>query len=610
VIMQQTIKKIMTFFDKQERRVLFLILLCICLVGFIEMLSVATILPFLAVVSKPAFVETNPYLHNLYVFLNMSSVKNFTLLLGAMVFLILVGGNCFSALTTWFMMRFCFKKGYKISLKLLSNYLNQPYEFFLNRNSGQFQKNIISEVDRLINGVFINLSLTATKLVVCLSIMTLLFLIDYMLASIIFVVIGGLYLLIYKLVRKRLSEAGMEASRLNAKRYQSIKEIFGAIKEISVLNRQETFSEQYTHTAKKYANFETLNQLTPLITRYLIEIIAFGGMLLLVFYLISTKENLTRLLPLLGLYALAGYRLMPALQQMFSGLTLLNYHSAAIEILFRDYKMATLSRMKSNEIFTLSESLQLNKISYHYPNTNKPVLKNISLIAKKCTTIGIVGCSGAGKTTLVDIILGLLIPSEGELRVDQTVLSEINLTAWQCNIGYVPQNIYLIDSSIAQNIALGIEENAIEMERVIAAAKLANLHDFVTSELQEGYFTHIGENGIRLSGGQRQRIGIARALYHEPQVLIFDEATSALDNKTELVIMEAIRKFTRQKTIILIAHRLQTVKDCDVIYVMEKGEIVGQGSYDALLIENQKFREIALESSSLPQIKTADNLKF
>jgi ABC-type multidrug transport system fused ATPase/permease subunit len=270
---------------------------------------------------------------------------------------------------------------------------------------------------------------------------------------------------------------------------------------------------------------------------------------------------------------------------------LFRYHQAALDILFVENQIPSFD-IQTPEPLVFQDHLQLKNIAYRYPNAQKSALHNINLHIPIHSTIGFVGMSGAGKTTLIDILLGLLQPS-GELIVDGTPITTVNVRAWQQHIGYVPQNIFLADASIACNIALGIQEENINHEAVVKAAKLANLDEFITTQLPQGYDTFVGEKGIRLSGGQRQRIGIARALYHDPELLIFDEATSALDGVTEKVIIEAINKLAKRKTILLIAHRLNTVKDCDVIYVLKQGEIVGQGNYNDLLMHNQNFQHLA-----------------
>jgi ABC-type multidrug transport system fused ATPase/permease subunit len=285
---------------------------------------------------------------------------------------------------------------------------------------------------------------------------------------------------------------------------------------------------------------------------------------------------------------------MPALQQTYSALTQLRYVTAALDDLHADLtSLKPAGKLTSDQPLPLKEEIRLDSMSYTYPNAAQPSLKGMSLRIKANTTVGLVGSTGCGKTTTVDVILGLLDPQEGSLLVDGQVIDDHNRRAWQRSLGYVPQQIYLADDTVAANIALGMDPKDISLEAVERAAKIANLHEFVVQDLSEGYQTTIGERGVRLSGGQRQRIGIARALYHNPQVLILDEATSALDNLTEQAVMEAVHNLGKEITIILIAHRLSTVKECDTIFLLDKGELKAQGSFDELMQTSEPFRAMA-----------------
>ena len=294
--------------------------------------------------------------------------------------------------------------------------------------------------------------------------------------------------------------------------------------------------------------------------------------------------NFNNSLPIISLYVFAGYRLMPAVQQIYSSLTQLTFVSPSVDKLYYDLKnLKSYNKNQEENILTFNNEINLNHIYYNYPNTSRTTLRDISLTIPAKSTVGFIGSTGCGKTTTVDIILGLLCPQKGTLKVDGKVITEQNSRAWQRLIGYVPQHIYLSDDSVMANIAFGIEPKNINQDMIIEASKIANLHKFVTDELPNNYQTSIGENGVRLSGGQRQRIGIARALYHNPRVLILDEATSALDNQTEQEVMDAIFNYSKDITIILIAHRLNTVKNCDIVYKLEKGKIIDQGSFDELM---------------------------
>ena len=301
--------------------------------------------------------------------------------------------------------------------------------------------------------------------------------------------------------------------------------------------------------------------------------------------------SFTSALPILSLYVFAGYRLMPALQQIYVSLTQITFSSTAINKLYEDrkkFKLLTNNQNKKNnsEILIFKENISIENVYFNYPNTSKATLENINLNIPAKSIIGFIGPTGSGKTTTVDIILGLLEPQKGTMKIDGKILTEQNSRSWSRCIGYVPQQIYLSDNSIASNIALGLDPKNINQAAVERAAKIANIHQFIIEELPNQYQTEIGERGVRLSGGQRQRIGIARALYHKPKLLILDEATNALDNETEKAVMEAVNNLDKDITIILIAHRTNTLKICDYIYKLEKGKIVDQGTYKSLIDKN------------------------
>ena len=318
-------------------------------------------------------------------------------------------------------------------------------------------------------------------------------------------------------------------------------------------------------------------------------------MLLVVLYLMAQFNSINKALPIIALYAYTGYRLMPALQQIFNSVTEIRYAIPSIDTMHNDVKnlKSFFTYSKNNDPLQFDNDITLKNINYDYPNANRTALKNLNLSIKSRTTVGIVGSTGSGKTTTVDIILGLLEAQQGSLEIDGIEISKKNIRAWQKSIGYVPQNIFLADDTIAGNIALGVESKFIDQKNVERAAKIANIHKFVIDDLPKQYSTTVGERGIRLSGGQRQRIGIARALYHNPKVLILDEATSALDNLTEQTVMEEVKNIGKDLTIIIIAHRLNTVKKCDNIFLLEKGELRGQGSFEELIKNNRKFREVS-----------------
>ena len=318
--------------------------------------------------------------------------------------------------------------------------------------------------------------------------------------------------------------------------------------------------------------------------RFFLEALAFGGMMIVILYLIITKGKFSSAIPIIALYAFAGYRLIPALQKVYISITQIRFVGPVINSLYYDFtKLETNKIKKRNNNFLFKKAISLENICYNYPKSSRKILSDINLTIKAGSKVGLLGDTGSGKTTIIDLVLSLLKPSKGYLKVDNNVIDENNQRDWQSIIGYVPQSIYLSDDSIEANIAFGEDPEKINHKTIERVSKVANLHNFVENELPKKYKTIIGERGIRLSGGQRQRIGIARALYNNPKILVLDEATSALDDSTEKSIMEGINNLGKDITIIMIAHRLNSLKICDKLFKIHKGQIINQGSYDELI---------------------------
>jgi ATP-binding cassette, subfamily B, bacterial PglK len=339
------------------------------------------------------------------------------------------------------------------------------------------------------------------------------------------------------------------------------------------------------------------------IPKYIMEIFAFGSIIVVVLYLLITAQGFQEILPLVGLFTFGAYRMMPSLQKIFVSITQMRFSFVTLDTLYEDMQNINTESYKKEyekvKPIRLKDYLKLENILFHYPGDDLPVIKGLSLKIKTNTSVAFVGETGAGKTTIANIILGLLRPNEGKMIVDGLEINDENIFNWQRNLGYIPQDIYLQDDTVIRNIAFGVQDRTIDMDQVKYSAKIANIHGFIVKELPNGYNTKIGERGVRLSGGQKQRIGIARALYHDPGVLVLDEATSALDGATEKAVFEAIKNIAETKTLIIIAHRLTTVKNCDVVFILDRGEILGEGKYNKLIESNKKFRNIAREGNYL-----------
>jgi len=593
-----TLKKLLDLLNPRELRQGAFLLGMILVRAFLDMLGVASILPFMAVLANQELVETNAYLntafHAMAVF-GIKTTEQFLFMLGMGVFAILIVSMAFKAITTYAQIRFNLMREYSISRRMVEGYLHQPYSWFLYRHSSSLGTTVLSEVSLVINRGMLPLANLVAQGAISITIFVLLVIVDPFLATFVVATLGIAYGSIYTLMSSALKRKGKESAEANKNRFYTVNEVFGAVKEVKVSGLEQVYIKRYTTSAQIYAKTSAFMQIAIQLPKYALEAITFGGMLLVILYLMDKTRNFSEVLPIVSLYAFAGYRLMPALQQIYGSITSLRYVSSSLDSLHSDLMNLPLLSENHDRAppICLAQEIRLDNIGYKYPNTSQPALNGINLTIPAHTTIGFVGPTGSGKTTTVDLILGLLNPQEGALLVDGQVISLHNLRQWQRAIGYVPQQIFLSDDSVAANIAFGIEPKNIDYKSIERAAKIANLHDFVLKELPEGYKTTVGERGIRLSGGQRQRIGIARALYHNPQVLILDEATSALDNITEKAVMDAVNNLGNQITIIMIAHRLSTIQNCDNIYFFNHGKIESNGTYHELLKVNAHFKKMA-----------------
>ncbi len=495
----------------------------------------------------------------------------------------LVSSLIFKSLTIYAQLRFIQMREYTIGKRVLNGYLNQPYSWFLSRHSADIGKTILSEITVVIQQGLSPFILLIANSTVAISLVLLLIIINPLLAFMVGIILGASYGIIYSISRSYLNKIGQKRLKNNQIRFTAVTEAFGASKDVKVRGLEQNFINRFSNAAQIFARTNSSALAIQQLPRFALEGVAFGSVILVMLYLISQNGNFSDVLPIVSLYVFAGYRLMPALQQIYSSITQLRFIGPSVNSLSDDLKnIQQIKTHSNNEKININKSISLKNIYYNYPNTSRVALNDINLIIPAHSKVGFVGSTGSGKTTTVDIILGLLEPQKGSLEVDGIAINKENVKSWQRSIGYVPQHIFLSDDTVAANIAFGLDPEEIDNDALEKASKIANLHDFVIQELPNQYQTTIGERGVRLSGGERQRIGIARALYNNPKVLILDEATSSLDNQTEKAVMEAVNNLSKDILIILIAHRLNTVKNCDKIFQLEKGRIINQGTFQEL----------------------------
>ncbi len=597
-----TVGSISRLLSRRERRQVLLLVPLLCLSALIEVAGIASVMPFLAIVADPGAIERHEALSRFYELGGFQDTRAFLVALGVLMFAFIVASNALNALSTWAVLRFSWMRNHTIALRLLRNYLAKPYLFFLERHSADLGKNLVAEVQQVVAGIVVPAMQATAKGIAALAVVALLFFVDPVLAVLTSVVLGGSYGLVFVAIRRRQRRLGQERLGANKNRFETMAEAFGGIKEIKLLGREREVVRRFSTPSYAFARTTAKNAVIAQLPRFAFETIAFGGIVLMVLYLLGTGRAFQSIVPLLGLYAFAGYRLMPSLQQIFNGLTNIRFNSAALEHLLDDLPAPGEEERPppaTGDRLPLERSIRLRNVTFRYPTAKEPLFQNLDLELPARSSIAFVGETGSGKSTLADLILGLLRPDEGTIEIDGVPLTRENLRSWQRNLGYVPQSIFLTDDTVARNIAFGLPDEEIDMEAVAQAAKAASIHEFIESELPRGYETVVGERGVRLSGGQRQRIGIARALYHDPEVIVFDEATSALDNVTEEIVLDAVHELARNRTVFMIAHRLTTVRACDQILVLSDGEVVDVGRYDDLLGSSSEFRSLAASKIAL-----------
>lgn len=585
-------KKLIRLLDTTEQKQALFLLAAILVMAVLDVIGASSIMPFMAVAVSPKIIETSVILKFFYDFIGVGSEQEFLWVLGVLTFILLVTSLVFRAVVSYLQIQFVLSCEFNLGKRLIESYLSQSYIWFLGRHTGELAKGLLSDVSTVVNGVMMPVLVIVAQGVSIIAILLMLLFVDLQLTLVMGLVSLAIGFLLFKSTKKYLTSIGADHQRANEERFTAINEVFGAVKEVKFGRLEGIYIEKFLSPARRYAKYQALSQIVAQLPRYILEGVAFGGMMLVLLILMQ-KNSLSIALPTFALYAFAGYRIMPGIQQIYGCFSMIHFNAPKLNSLSQEINQERAHALSDDECerVELNRRLEVCNVWFAYPNTPAPALKDLNLNIAAGTTVAFVGSTGSGKTTTADVILGLLSPSKGELRVDGKVLNSRHHIAWRRNIGYVPQQIFLSDQNIASNIAFGVEPSSIDWERVECAARIAHIHDFILKELPSGYSSQVGERGVLLSGGQRQRIGIARALYHMPRLLILDEATSALDNLTERAVLNSIKVWGGDKiTSIMIAHRLSTVKNCDQIYLLDRGSIKDVGRYDELIERSAYFR--------------------
>ncbi len=586
--------------DAQDRWQAWLVVVIVVVTALFDTLGTVSIMPFLAVLANPDLISKNRTLASVHDALGFTGSENFLMFLGLASFALLIVSAIVRSLGQFLVNRFTQMRTYRIGERLLETYLRQPYAFFLNRHSGDIGKQLLSDIDVLVAQIYQPAANLIAQAVLLSVLMVLLVVVNPLVALIGLLVLAGSYGTLYLLIRSFLSRAGQTRSASIQERFRTVSEALGGIKIVKLVGRESYYHKRFAVASRESGRLQAITTSVSLVPRYAVEALAFGGIILLTLALMVKYRDheagaLSQVLPLLGFYTFAGYRILPTMQGIYQALSQLRFGSAVLDTITIDLANSdALPRLPMTPAVPIpfTREIEIRQLGFTYPNAQAAALTDLSLTIPIGSTLGIVGSTGSGKTTLVDLFLGLLTPGHGAVVVDGIAVTPSTVRAWQADLGYVPQDIFLSDASVTKNIALGLPQEEIDILRVRQAARMAQILDFVETQMPEGFETKVGERGVRLSGGQRQRIGIARALYNNPGIIIFDEATSALDTLTEQEVVKAINGLAGTKTILIIAHRISTVQNCDQILVLEQGRMVGLGQYDDLYRNNAAFRRL------------------
>jgi len=572
------IKKMRYILDRRQKIQICLLGVLLLVSGLLETVSVSGVLPIVWVIMDPVKSQENKWVRLAMDILGIDSIEKFIVpLLAAMIVLYAVKNMILLFVVNVQSQFIAFNRNKLIS-QVLREFLNRPYEFYLDADIPTVFRLTDSDIPNVFNILMSMISLVSEVIVFTLLCVVMI-LTDWKLLLLMIVVFGMLSVVILKILRPRLTQMGTKNQALQSRIAKwRIQAIYG-IKDVKVLHREAFFADNYENSGKVGAVYSKRYSVMNNLPRLLVETIFIASILGYIIVYILTGNDVSTIIPMLSAFGLAAIRMMPSVNRINTYLADISYYRPCLDYVYENMNINEISR-RSNQTLKLADAsktmqlrykIELKDIVYAYPNTDKLIFDRANMVVPYGKSIGIMGPSGAGKSTIVDILLGLLTIQQGSILCDGVDVFD-NYPAWLSQIGYIPQSIYLVDEPVRNNIAFGIADEEIDDTRIWDALEEAQLADFIRG-LPEGLDTAIGDRGVRISGGQRQRLGIARALYHNPEILVFDEATSALDNETEAAVMEAINSFHGRKTMIIIAHRLNTIEKCDMIYKVDEGKI-------------------------------------
>ena len=538
-----------------------------------QVIGITSIFPFLAIAADPERIRRSHFGTRFLELFPPMENRQLLSIAGLIAIVALLASNAVNLLAEYARTRYSQNFGHWLRVRLLGQMASQPYTYFLQRNSGDLLKKILGDVTNYTNGVLLPLLDTVARVLTAALLLATLFLVQPVIALSAAIVLGGFYVITFRLLTQKRREVDENLKISVAGFFREAHQMLGGIKPVKVHRAEEHFLSRFASHSAVVARMNARLPVFANSARYLVEPLAFGGLVVAVLLLAAKGRDFSDILPNLGVMALAGYRLLPSLQLLYAQLTQISSMRHAVDEVYNEFVAAetdkSVPRAISTELVTTARPLPwdyaitLCDVSYRYPGVSRSAVEGLSIIIPKNTSVGVIGPTGSGKSTFVDLLLGLYLPTAGEILIDGQLLTPALVPSWQASIGYVPQDIFLIDDTIARNVAFGLPDEKIDRARLREACAMAQILDFIEAELPDGFATKVGERGIRLSGGQRQRIGLARALYNRPSLLILDEATSALDVATEAKLLEALRSLSGKLTMVVAAHRLSAVANCD-----------------------------------------------
>lgn len=576
-----------------ENRVKLILLQFLFLItALFQVAGIASIAPFITMVSNPESIQTNTILAFLYAAYPFESTTHFMITYAVGVVLLLLVGNGISSYSLWKLFQVSMKLGAHVQRTVYNSYLENDYTFFAMNNSSRLISQITQEIPRMVYMVVQPLLTLVSQLFIATLIILGLLIIDIEIALIATSLVVVVYFLIFKIIRAKVVAYGRLITKLNRSKLKYLDESIAGVKEVKLKGNEDYYKAEVDAVTRRGLSASAYIALAGDLPKFVVETVVFSSILGLSIYILLTSGTAGEALSIISLYAMAGYKLLPAAQAIYKAYSQMKANGSVVldidEEIEKSKRHISLLKNLGNSAAP-SGDVSFNDITFHYPGANEPALRQCSFTIKTNEITAFVGSSGAGKSTAVDILLGLMLPEKGAVMVGETPLDQSNIKAWRKKIGYVAQDIFILDASFRENIAFGVPDEEVDFDRLEQAAKMANIYDYICQ--CEGTFDfRLGERGARLSGGQKQRVGIARALYNDPAILVFDEATSALDNVTERLIMNDILDLAKTRTIVMIAHRLSTVEKANNILVFKNGSVKATGTYNQLVSKSEDFQ--------------------